>query len=120
MSLAQVQTWVSRKSSERTFLTIPEGAERLGLKHEVVHHLVRVGLIANSTNRPLRREARVVTAEALAVFEHQHETLSRAASREGYDHRRGLDWALANAVELLSGASVDGGRQYLVRRDCAR
>ena len=83
----------------------------------MVYHLVRVGLIENSMDRPLCREARVVTAEGLAMFEHQYETLSREVSREGYDHRRGLDWALANAVELVSVPSVDGGRQYFVRRD---
>lgn len=116
MSLAQVKAWVSRTSSERASLTIPECAERLGLKQEVVYHLVRVGLIATSKNRLVRREAKVVSPEALAEFEQKYETLARAASRSGYDHRRGLDWALANSIELESGPRVDGGRQYFVRR----
>ena len=116
MSLAQVQAWASRTSSERTCFTVPECADRLGLKQEVVYHLVRVGLIATSKNRPARREAKVVTADALHEFEQQYETLASAAIRAGYDHRRGLDWALANAVSLVSGPSVDGGRQYFVRR----
>jgi hypothetical protein len=58
----------------------------------------------------------MATAEALEVFGQEFEPLARAAVRDGADHRRGLQWARENGVELVSGPVVDGGRQYFVRR----
>lgn len=113
----RVRTWVSmRPAAERDWLTIPECAERLKLKQQVVYYLVRVGVIATQTKQIDRRSARVVTAAALRDFEQQIEPLARSAARAGVDHRRGLAWARANDIELVSGPRIDGGRQYFVRR----
>jgi hypothetical protein len=97
-------------------LTIPECAERLGIKQEVAYHLVRKALIRTERVNSGRREAQVVPLGTLEVFQGEFETLARAAQRAGVDHRAGLEWARANGVELVSGPGVDGGRQYFVRR----
>lgn len=97
-------------------MTVPQCAVRLGLKQEVVYHLVRKGLIRTRRARSGRRQAQVVTLAMLHAFEDTYESLSCAAVRAGMDHRRGLQWARANGVALVTGPGVDGGRQYFVRR----
>lgn len=115
LSLCQVRGWLAVKpAADRGWLTIPEVAERLDLKQEVVYHLVRVGLIATETMRAARRATRVVSTPALHNFDMQFETLARAAARAGIDHRRGLEWAKASGIALVSGPQIDGCRQYFV------
>lgn len=118
VSQSRLCGWTSTlPAADRLWLTIPECAEHLQLKQEVVYHLVRVGVIPTEVIRAERRKARVVKVEALHFFEDHIEPLSRAAMRVGVDHRQGLDWAKANSVELVSGPRIDGGRQYFVRRE---
>ena len=115
-----VRAWVSTPQEvARSWLTIPECAERLGIKQEVAYHLVRKALIRTERVNSGRRMAQVVPLGALEVFQGEFETLARAAQRAGVDHRAGLEWARANGVELVSGPGVDGGRQYFVRRSAS-
>lgn len=100
----------------RSWLTIPELAERLGLKQQVAYHLVRVGLIPADTVRINSRTTQIVAIGAANDFERSFETLSRRASREGTDPRQGLRFASESGIELISGPRIDGGRQYFVRR----
>jgi hypothetical protein len=117
MSRAQVEDWAGREPAlERPWLTVPECADRLALKQEVIYHLVRVGLIPTHKAWSGRRQAQVVTLDALHAFERDYETLACAAVRAGVDHRSGLDWALAAGLSVVSGPRVDGGRQYFVRQ----
>ena len=115
---SQVRAWVSMQPpADRDWLTIPECAQRLMLKQEVVYHLVNVGVMPAEVIRADRRKARVVKVGALRFFEDHIESLSRAAVRAGVDHRRGFEWAQAKGMELVSGPRIDGGRQYFVRRE---
>jgi hypothetical protein len=117
MSRSQVQVWASREQAPvRLWLTVPECADRLALKQQVIYHLVRVGLIRAEKAWAGRRRAQVVTLDALRDFEEGYEALSCAAVRAGVDHRIGLDWALAAGLSVVSGPRVDGGRQYFVRQ----
>jgi hypothetical protein len=117
VSESRVRAWLSAKqsASEGSWLTVPECAERLGLKQEVVYHLVRVGLIPARRIRADRRVAQLVAQEALREFEQQYEPLVRAAVKAGVDHRHGFAWAQASGAQLVTGPRIDGGRQYFVR-----
>lgn len=105
------------KQRDCSVLTIPECAEALHLKQEVVYHLVNVGLLAVHTLKTgPRRTARVAGVNELAQFKRRYETLARLASEAGVDHRRALNWARAAGLSLVSGPLVDGGRQYFALR----
>lgn len=117
LSLSQLSSWAAKQPvTDRGWLTIPEVAEHLALKQQVVYHLVQVGLISTKTMRAARRATRVVPKAALVDFESRFESLVRAAARAGIHRRRGLEWAEATGASLVSGPQVDGGRQYFVRR----
>lgn len=117
LSPSQLSSWAAKQPvTDRGWLTIPEVAEHLALKQQVVYHLVQVGLISTKTMRAARRATRVVPKAALVDFESRFEPLVRAAARAGIHWRRGLEWAEATGASLVSGPQVDGGRQYFVRR----
>lgn len=117
LSPSQLSSWAAKQPvTDRGWLTIPEVAEHLALKQQVVYHLVQVGLISTETMRAARRATRVVPKAALVDFESRFEPLVRAAARAGIHRRRGLEWAEATGALLASGPQVDGGRQYFVRR----
>lgn len=114
--MSQVKAWAARQSSAgRNWLTIPKCAERLGLKQQVAYHLVQAGLIVSQLIKANGRSVRVMTSAAVREFEATIEPLARLAARAGVDHRRALKWAEASGLELVSGPTVDGGRQYFVR-----
>lgn len=119
-----VFSWsASELAANRSWMTIPEAATALGLKQQVVYHLVRVGLIDACVHKLKNRNAQVVTHQAILSFKRNFVPLAWAAVRAGVDHRQGLHWALTNHLELASGPTVDGGRQYLLRvapGDCSR
>ena len=98
--------------------TIVESAELLGIKDEVMYHLVNVGLVVTSIERRNRRRARVIEASELERFSRCTETLSAACRRQDVPVRIGITWARQNGLKLVSGPTVDGGRQYFVLRSC--
>lgn len=117
LCLSQLGGWsATGPNSARDWFTIPEVAHRLGLKQEVVYHLVRVGLISTETMRAARRSAQVVPAASLFDFQMRCEPLVQAAARAGVPARRSLEWARASGMTLVSGPKIDGGRQYMVQR----
>lgn len=100
-------------------VSIPQAAERLKLKQEVLYHLVDRGLIKVISARVGRRAARFVTEAEIARFNAQIEPLSVAASRCGISKQSALRWALSCKLEIISGPSIDGGRQYFLRKSHA-
>lgn len=106
-------------SNERTFshdeLPVPEVARELRLKQEVVYHLVREGLLPSVVGRCGRRTARVVARAALERFRAEVQPLVRVAADAGVGGRGTLEWAASAGLVLVSGPTVDGGRQYFVR-----
>ena len=97
-------------------LTIPQAAVALQVKQEVMYHLVNVGLVKTIIDRSGRRPMRVITQSEFERFCSEVEPLASAAFRAGVNFRSGLEWATQQGLVLISGPSVDGGRQYFVSR----
>jgi len=118
ISKAVCRDWASRiKRPARNELTIPECAETLRLKQEVVYHLARVGLLpVSSVKTGPRRTARMVGQDEMAHFKRRYEALARLAKDAGVDHRSALNWASSVGLALVSGPLIDGGRQYFALR----
>ena len=107
LSQSQLNSWAAKQPvTDRGWLTIPEVAEYLALKQQVVYHLVQVGLISTETMRAARRATRVVLKAALLDFEVRFEPLVKAAARAGIHRRRGLEWAEATGASLVSGNNL--------------
>ena len=92
------------------YLSLPDLAKHLGLKEQVVYHLVKVGLIGVEVRREGRRPARFVSKENVDAFVQAVEPLARVASRYGVPLRAAPEWAKLHGLRLVSGPSVDGGR----------
>ncbi|MEH0166707.1 hypothetical protein [Roseateles microcysteis] len=118
ISEARCREWVAHlKLADGGGLTIPECAELLHFKQEVVYHLVRVGLLPVHTVKVgRRRTARMTTLEAVEHFKRKYAALVHLADDAGMNHRSALSWAKAQGIALVSGPSIDGGRQYFALR----
>ncbi|QDQ82301.1 hypothetical protein [Paraburkholderia megapolitana] len=97
-------------------LSIVEAARRLGIKQEVMYHLVNIGLVKTRTGKLRRRAARVIEADDLLKFTEQFAPLLTMAKAAGVSPRQAPEWARQSGVGLITGPSVDGGRQYWIRR----
>lgn len=97
-------------------ISIVEAARRLCVKQEVMYHLINIGLVGTRTGKPGRRAARVVEVNELNKFAEQFLPLITLARASGISAREAPDWAKQRGVEIVTGPSVDGGRQYWVRR----
>lgn len=96
-------------------ISIVEAARRIGVKQEVMYHLVNVGLVRCQTGRLRTRAARTVSVEELERFRHRFQPLVHVARSQGVSSRTALCWARENGIEVVSGPLVDGGRQYWIR-----
>lgn len=110
----QVDAWRERLSPGSARVTIPDGAKRLGIKEQVMYHLVNVGLIGVVSGRCSRRTVRLVELAELDRFRATYEPLALAARRDHVDFRGALAWAKRTGLTIVSGPSLDGGRQYFV------
>lgn len=99
-----------------SLLSIPEATTHLGLKQEVVYHLIRKKLIKSVPRRIGRRAARYVSRQEIERFQQKTEPLVTAAGRAGIPFQGALKWASVQGLRLVSGPSVDGGRQYFVSK----
>jgi len=106
---------LERPRSPEGLLSIPEAAVALGFKQEVTYHLVRRGLLPSTRRRVGRRVARFVSPENCGRFSAMFQPLVSLASSAGIGSRAALAWANAAGLEVASGPTVDGGRQYIVR-----
>jgi predicted DNA-binding transcriptional regulator AlpA len=105
------------KQPDGRLLTIPECAETLRLKQQVVYHLVQVGLLpAQAVKTGPRRSARMTSGDEVARFKRRYESLARLAADAGVDHRSAFNWARDVGLTLVTGPSIDGGRQYFALR----
>ncbi|NOT65662.1 MAG: MerR family transcriptional regulator [Methylotenera sp.] len=98
-----------RKNSGNA-MSVDAAAERLGLKQQVVYHLVNVGLIG-SFQTP--HEGRRINEAALTLFNTHYVALAALAKSQGTSPR-----ALLNTLKIkpITGPQVDGGRQYFYLR----
>lgn len=111
----EVKAWSRASEVVGEELTIPKAAALLGLKQEVVYHLVGAGLLATSRQVAGRRAARVISRSEIHRFQSQVSPLAEMARAHGVDHRCAKRWATERQLTLVSGPTVDGGRQYFVR-----
>lgn len=114
----QIATRLSLSSGASMTHTIVEAARLLGLKDEVMYHLVNVGLVNTSMAADRRRGTRVVDAKELERFSAEVETLATACRRHNVSMRNSVEWARERGMKFVSGPTVDGGRQYFVLRTC--
>lgn len=106
---------LGRPRSPEEMLSIPEAAVALGLKQQVTYHLIQHGLLPSARRRVGRRVARFVIPADLELFKRNFRPLVHVAASAGVGSRRAVAWAEAAGLELITGPSVDGGRQYFVR-----
>jgi len=97
-------------------ISIVEAARRLGIKQEVMYHLVNIGLLRTRIGKLGRRSARVVDVDVLEKFAEQFVPLIIAAKAMKISAREAPRWARQRGIEIVSGPSVDGGRQYWIRK----
>ncbi|WP_232505815.1 hypothetical protein, partial [Burkholderia thailandensis] len=97
-------------------ISIVEAARRLGVKQEVMYHLINIGLVGTRTGKRRRRTARIVDADELKRFSGQFLPLSTVARAMGISARQAPSWAREHGIEIVTGPSVDGGRQYWIRK----
>lgn len=93
-------------------LTIEVAAERLGLKWEVVRHLVRNGLIESS-------EAGISLA-ALSRFQVEFISGAALASKYRRSPRNLVIWLEASGIKPIVGPRIDGSRQNIFRLEETR
>jgi len=110
--------WVARVEREDlNGLTVPQCATTLRLKQQVVYHLVRVGLLKAQTARTTSgHKAQLTSLDELERFKKTYMPLACLAAEFGVDHRSSLNWARSQGLRLISGPTIDGGRQYFVLR----
>lgn len=106
---------LGRTRSPEGLLSIPDAAVALGLKQQVTYHLVRRGLLPSTRRHVGRRVVRFVSSAGLERFKKTFQPLAHMATSVGVGSRRAVAWANAVGLELVSGPTVDGCRQYFVR-----
>lgn len=118
ISQAQCQNWVACiERTDDAALTLPACAELLGLKQQVIYHLARVGLIqVHTVITGKGRAARMVAMSSVEHFRRNYEALVRLAAEAGVNHRSARNWVRSQGMVLVSGPSIDGGRQYFAIR----
>ncbi|MGP8438943.1 hypothetical protein ACT2FY_27170 [Paraburkholderia fungorum] len=97
-------------------ISIVEAARRLGVKQEVMYHLINIGMVRTRVGKLRRRAARVVDIDDLQKFTEQFLPLFALAKTMGISAREAPGWARLHGIEIVTGPSVDGGRQYWIRR----
>jgi hypothetical protein len=100
---------VGREADERPRITIAEAAARLGMKWEMVAHLVRRGLIGSDGND--------LDAAEVERFALDHVTGAELARRRGTSPRALATRLASDGILPVVGPNVDGGRQNVYRRD---
>lgn len=101
-------------------ISIVEAARRLGVKQEVMYHLTKMGLVRTRTGKLRRRATRVVDVDDLQEFTEQFLPLFTVAKAMGISAREAPGWATHHGFEIVTGPSVDGGRQYWIRRQASK
>lgn len=102
--------------AESSQISIVEAARRISVKQEVMYHLINIGLVKTRMGKLRRRAARVVDVDDLQKFTEQFLPLFTVAKTMGISAREAPDWARQHGIEIVTGPSVDGGRQYWIRR----
>ena len=112
-----VMKWIAaQRTAIVDRLTIREAATCLGIKSEVAYQLTRSGLLSCVRGKVGRRPSMVVTRAAMAAFVLRYVLLVDLARAAGVGKKQALHWAQGMNFEVVSGPTIDGGRQYVVER----
>ncbi|GAB2871644.1 hypothetical protein GCM10027093_04100 [Paraburkholderia jirisanensis] len=113
---SSVTSAVAVPIAESSQISIVEAARRLGVKQEVMYHLINIGLVRTRTGKLRRRAARVIDVDDLQEFTDQFVPLFAMAKVMGISARKAPRWARQQGIEIVTGPSIDGGRQYWIRK----
>ncbi|KVO85084.1 hypothetical protein WJ80_13460 [Burkholderia ubonensis] len=102
------------RTESNSLVSVVEAARRLGIKQEVMYHLVNIGLVRTRMGRLQYRAARVIDVDDLQNFTQQFLPLFTLAKTMGISAREAPSWARRHGIEIVTGPSVDGGRQYWI------
>lgn len=112
ISRSFLMEWLRQFRCENNLpLSIDEAAKALGIKQEVVYHLVRKGLLISCTGRT--QSSVQVRRKDLQSFQVQYVSLATLAKERGISPKAFLSLGLQ--CDAVTGPSVDGGRQYFYR-----
>lgn len=111
LDVKSARAWLSsHRSMAGATMTIDEAAQRLGLKQQVAYDLVRRGLLATVKNQ---LKGSRVTLEEIEAFRLTYISLAEFSQHLQHSPK----WVLQNMrVTPITGPSVDGNRQYFLRR----
>ena len=119
-SESEISNFISLEVNEnkKGYLTVIEVAHRLKVKQEVASFWIDKGFIKcdghfNNSKKKLRRK---ISQEALEQFTEKYVLLSQKAAALGTSPKYLLELLQTDGIYPVSGPSVDGGRQYLLRR----
>ena len=110
LNLADARAWLSSHRSIGMMMTIDQSARSLGLKQQVVYDLVHRGLLV--TIKDYSRGNRV-ELDQLEAFRLTYVSLAEFSRKMKHSSK----WVLQHMqVTPITGPTVDGGRQYFLRR----
>ncbi|WP_156814473.1 hypothetical protein [Burkholderia lata] len=104
------------QSESETLMSVVAAARRLGIKQEVMYHLVNAGLVRTQIARLRNRTTQAIDIDDLRDFTATFLPLAVFARSAGVSVRNAPDWAIQHGIEIVTGPSVDGGRQYWIRK----
>lgn len=96
--------------------SIPEVAIRLGVKEEVVYHLVNSGLMASHCDASKRFKGRMVSEANVKAFEDEFISLAQLARLQETSPRALKKKNDAVGLSATTGRDIDGCRQIFYRR----
>lgn len=96
-----------------SFVSIPRLANILGVKQEVAYHFVRTGLIPSIARG---RIGKGIDPAEIVRFQETYILVSDLARELDSSPKSLVEEIKRAKIPLVSGPSVDGGRQYLVRK----
>lgn len=110
-------TWVaSLLDPTRSELMLGEVATALGIKHDVVRDLIRVGLLKASVGQMNRRRCWRISQQEVENFRRRYVALAELTRESNVRSKDGFAWAREQQLNVITGPLVDGARQYFVRR----
>lgn len=99
--------------NDHALISIPEFAKQIGIKQEVAYHIINVGLIETIKRG---RAARSITQQAIENFRETYLFLSEIANERGISSKHLIGVMRDHAIDIVSGPTIDKGRQYILRR----
>lgn len=119
-----VVAWVaSLRDQTPSELMLREVATVLGVKHDVVRDLIRVGLLKARAGQMNGRRCWCISRREVESFQMKYVPLAELTRQSSVRSRDGYAWAREQPLTVVTGPAVDGSRQYFVWRPvdfCAR